>query len=31
VRGTVGVLVKTAADVQRANAVVEGWLADRGS
>ena len=30
VRGTIGVLAKTAADVQRANAVVESWLARRG-
>jgi MoxR-like ATPase len=30
VRGTIGVLAKTAADVQRANAVVESWLAHRG-
>jgi MoxR-like ATPase len=30
VRGTIGVLAKTAADVQRANAVVESWLVRRG-
>jgi len=29
-RGTIGVLAKTAADVQRANAVVESWLSRRG-
>jgi MoxR-like ATPase len=30
VRGTVGVLAKTAADVQRADALIEAWLARRG-